>query len=170
MRYCGALPIGEEGVTHLKIVPMTEAYAEEMASWKYGGEYSFYDRNGETYYPEGEAFACLNEAGELVGHFHFGKDARIPTVEENVYQEGYLDIGLGLRPELCGKGLGEEFVRLGMEFGRQTFSKQRLRLSVANFNERAVKVYERCGFSVERKVTNSYFKNELYVMTAGECS
>lgn len=155
---------------HLKIVPMTAAYAGEIAFWKYGGEYSFYDRNGETDYPEGEAFACLNEAGEVVGFFHFGEDARIPTVEENVYQEGYLDLGLGLRPELCGKGLGEEFVRLGMEFGRQTFSARRFRLSVACFNKRAIKVYERCGFAVEREVTNSYFKNKFYVMTEEERS
>ncbi len=154
----------------LKIVPMTAAYAEEMASWKYGGEYSFYDRNGEIDYPEGEAFACLNEAGELVGHFHFGEDARIPTAEENVYAPGYLDIGFGLRPELCGKGLGEEFVRQGMEFGRQTFSARRFRLSVACFNLRAIKVYERCGFAVECEVTNSYFKNKFYVMTAEERS
>lgn len=130
-----------------------------------GGEYSFYDRNGETDYPEGEAFACLDETGKLAGHFHFGEDARIPTVEENVYAPGYLDIGLGLRPDLCGQGLGEEFLKLGLAFGKAQFSARRFRLSVACFNLRAVKVYERCGFAVDRKVTNSYFKNQFYIMT-----
>ena len=129
------------------IVPMTAAYAGEMAFWRYEGECSFYNRNGRTDYPEGEAFACLDREG--------------------AYLEGPLDIGLGLRPELCGKGLGEEFVRLGMEFGRKQFSARSFRLSVACFNKRAVKVYERCGFRVEREVTNSYFKNKFYVMTTG---
>ncbi len=153
---------------YLHIVPMTAAYAEEMAFWKYEGEYSFYDRNGETDYPEGEAFACLNEAGELIGHFSFGEDARIPTVESNVYEKGYLDLGLGLRPDLCGKGLGEKFVRRGMEFGGQMFSARRFRLSVACFNKRAIKVYERCGFTVKCEVTNSYFQNRFTIMTAEE--
>lgn len=147
------------------IVPMTAEYAREMSLWKYGGEYSFYDRNGETDYPEGEAFACLDETGKLAGHFHFGEDARIPTLEENVYAPGYLDIGLGLRPDLCGQGLGEEFLKLGLAFGKAQFSARRFRLSVACFNLRAVKVYERCGFAVDRKVTNSYFKNQFYIMT-----
>ena len=149
------------------IVPMTAAYAGEMAFWRYEGECSFYNRNGRTDYPEGEAFACLDREGKLIGHFHFGADARIPTVEANVYEGDHLDLGLGLRPELCGKGLGEEFVRLGMEFGRKQFSARSFRLSVACFNKRAVKVYERCGFRVERDVTNSYFKNKFYVMTTG---
>lgn len=148
-----------------RIVPMTAEYAREMSLWKYGGEYSFYDRNGETDYPEGEAFACLDETGKLAGHFHFGEDARIPTLEENVYAPGYLDIGLGLRPDLCGQGLGEEFLKLGLAFGKAQFSARRFRLSVACFNLRAVKVYERCGFAVDRKVTNSYFKNQFYIMT-----
>lgn len=147
------------------IVPMTAEYAREMSLWEYGGEYSFYDRNGETDYPEGEAFACLDETGKLAGHFHFGEDARIPTLEENVYAPGYLDIGLGLRPDLCGQGLGEEFLKLGLAFGKAQFSARRFRLSVACFNLRAVKVYERCGFAVDRKVTNSYFKNQFYIMT-----
>lgn len=148
-----------------RIVPMTAEYAREMSLWKYGGEYSFYDRNGETDYPEGEAFACLDETGKLAGHFHFGEDARIPTLEENVYAPGYLDIGLGLHPDLCGQGLGEEFLKLGLAFGKAQFSARRFRLSVACFNLRAVKVYERCGFAVDRKVTNSYFKNQFYIMT-----
>lgn len=147
-----------------KIVPMNPAYAGEMSHWGYDGEYSFYDGNGNTDYPEGEAFACLDEHGALMGHFHFGEDARIPTVEENVYAPGYLDIGLGLAPGFCGRGLGESFVRLGMEFGRETFSAERLRLSVAAFNRRAIKVYERCGFLMDREVTNSYFKNRFYIM------
>jgi ribosomal-protein-alanine N-acetyltransferase len=59
-----------------------------------------------------------------------------------------LEIGLGLRPDLAGRGLGLEFFRAGVEFGRSRFAPARVILAVAGFNERARIVYERAGFRV----------------------
>ena len=61
-----------------------------------------------------------------------------------------LVVGLGLRPDLTGQGLGTSFVEQGLEFGRTRYAPQRFRLNVAEFNERAVKVYERVGFARTR--------------------
>jgi [ribosomal protein S18]-alanine N-acetyltransferase len=85
----------------------------------------------------GEAYwAVKDHAGELVGHFSFKpKDER--TIE----------IGLGLRPDLTGRGLGGSFLAAGLEFAREQFSPERFVLAVATFNERAIKVYERAGFA-----------------------
>jgi ribosomal-protein-alanine N-acetyltransferase len=55
-------------------------------------------------------------------------------------------VGLGLRPNLTGQGLGLEYLRAGLEFARERFSPWRFTLSVATFNERAIEVYERAGF------------------------
>ena len=100
-----------------EIVPMNREYARELSRWKYEGEYSFYNRREQENpeFEEGAEFACLAEDGSLAGHFSYGLDAQIPTVEEHVYGPGYLDIGLGLRPALCGQGLGADFVRMGLE-------------------------------------------------------
>ena len=51
-----------------------------------------------------------------------------------------------MRPDLTGKGRGDEFVRAGREFGRERFAPRQIVLNVAAFNERAIRVYERVGF------------------------
>ena len=76
---------------------------------------------------------------ELVGYFTFKPE------------EFGLELGLGLRPELTGLGLGASFVNAGLEFAKSRFSPKVVQLRVAAFNERAIKVYGRIGFiEVER--------------------
>jgi [ribosomal protein S18]-alanine N-acetyltransferase len=76
-----------------------------------------------------------DDARELVGHFSFK-----PKDEHTV------EIGLGLRPDLTGRGLGASFLAAGLDFARDRFGPEWFVLSVATFNERAIKVYERAGF------------------------
>ncbi|MDF2801291.1 MAG: acetyltransferase [Anaerocolumna sp.] len=85
-----------------------------------------------------------------------------------VYEDNeFTDIGLGISPALCGKGLGTDFLSYGMDFARKNLSANRFRLTVASFNVRAGKVYERLGF---RKI-NSFVREsdkgniEFLVMT-----
>jgi [ribosomal protein S18]-alanine N-acetyltransferase len=127
---------------------LSQEDAEAIAEWRYPEPYSFYDwtadpadlrelldpsRRGEAYW------AVKDDAGELVGHFSFKpKDER--TVE----------IGLGLRPDLTGRGFGGSFLAAGLEFARERFAPEIFVLSVATFNERAIKVYERAGFARAR--------------------
>lgn len=154
-------------VCEMTIIPMQEKYAREIIQWRYDGVYVFYNRK-ESYLEElldGNHAACVGLNGELIGYFAFGPTAQIPTVEENVYIEDLLDIGLGIRPDLCGKGMGRAFLEKGMRFAGTSFGKKAFRLSVAAFNERAIKVYEKCGFIRQREVTNAYFQNLFYIMT-----
>ena len=60
-----------------------------------------------------------------------------------------VEIGLGLRPELTGRGLGFEFVRQCVDFGRMHYGRPDavVELRVLHTNERAIKVYRRAGFS-----------------------
>jgi RimJ/RimL family protein N-acetyltransferase len=85
-------------------------------------------RNPERWYE------ALDEAGALVGNFYFEQKGDA------------LEVGLGLRPDLTGRGLGLEFLLAGIDFGRRRFGLTRVILNVAAFNERAIKVYERAGF------------------------
>ena len=82
---------------------------------------------------------CGMTSGELVGFFAY-QDS-----------DGVVDYGLGLHPDLTGKGLGERFVCAGLDFAQSRFSPKTIQLRVAAFNQRAIKVYERVGFrEVER--------------------
>ena len=66
----------------------------------------------------------------------------------DVYPPGALDVGLGLRPDLVGHGLGSGFVRAGLDdlSRRVQPPPARFRLSVATFNSRAIRAYARAGF------------------------
>jgi [ribosomal protein S18]-alanine N-acetyltransferase len=124
---------------------LSQADAEAIADWRYPEPYAFYnwsadvDDLGELLDPllRGDAYwAVKDDTGELVGHFSFKpKD------------EGTIEIGLGLRPDLTGRGLGGSFLAAGLDFGREQFTPEWFVLSVATFNERAIKVYERAGFA-----------------------
>ena len=152
----------------IDISTMTTEHARLISCWKYNGVYSFYDHNENNVegYMDGTHFACMAESGELIGYFCFGENARIPTIEENVYDDGFLDVGLGLRPDLCGKKYGPAFLDKGIDYAQQKFNTKCFRLSVASFNERAIKVYTKAGFYVECEVTNSYFMNKFFIMKA----
>jgi len=145
---------------------MTTEYAQQISRWKYVGIYSLYnhDEGNIAGYMDDAHFACVDVNNELIGYFCYGNDAQIPTIEENVYDDNFLDIGLGLRPDLCGKGHGLTFLLKGMDYAKMLYNTTNLRLTVATFNERAMKLYTKAGFHIDREVTNSYSKNKFVIM------
>jgi [ribosomal protein S18]-alanine N-acetyltransferase len=136
------------GPSEFFLRPMSQSDAEEIASWHYPGEYSFYD-SGSDPADLAELLDCAARADEyfaveagsvsLIGFFQYkhphGRD---------------LEIGLGLRPDWTGRGLGERFLEAGLGFARRTFAPVTFRLLVATFNRRAITVYERAGFTTVR--------------------
>lgn len=55
------------------------------------------------------------------------------------------ELGLGLRPDLTGQGRGSAFLAEILDFVRENYKLEKLRLSVASFNQRAIKTYKRAG-------------------------
>jgi len=158
-------------VKETQIVPRQQEHEEAMSRWKYEGKYAFYNPEGslQAEHPgqltDGNSFVWINNGGDVLGHVSYGPDGQIPTVEGYVYSKDALDIGLGLRPDLCGRGLGAEFIVLCLRFGLEHYEASRFRLTVAAFNQRAIKVYQRAGFSIECEVTHTVFRNKFYIMT-----
>lgn len=132
---------------------MTEDEAEAIISWRYPGEYSFYDMERDVedmaelraaHVREAKYFSALQDS-ELVGFFELDVDGEV------------VELGLGLRPDLIGKGVGAAFLEAGLDFARRRFGPQRFRLRVAAFNRRAIEVYERAGFAVEREYVHDFY-------------
>jgi GNAT superfamily N-acetyltransferase len=117
----------------------------------------------------GEYLACVGAQKDLIGYFCYGKSAQIPTIEDNVYSMGPLDIGLGLKPELCGKGLGVAFMGSGMKYARKNLGATSFRLTVACFNTRALNLYKKRGFEISEEVTHKNSHARFYLMNCGSC-
>jgi len=128
----------------LTIRPASQETFAEMATWRYEPPYGVYDGDVDPVLNPERFYEAVGEDGALVGNYYFEEKG------------GALEIGLGLRPDLTGRGLGLEFFRAGLEFGRRRFRPVRLILNVAAFNERAIKVYERAGFRETGRHTRQF--------------
>ena len=141
----------------LQIEPAAAETHRELASWRYPPPYDFYDGDVDPVLNPERFFGAFDERGELVGFYYF--EERPPD----------LDYGLGLRPDLVGRGLGLEFFRAGLEFARERYRPRRVFLHVAEFNERARRVYERAGFTVVSRHVRSFERfGEVPFLTMAE--
>jgi len=126
----------------VNIEPMTEPFAAEIAEWQYEFPYEWYDTASDP--RRIELFsnavrreglrAVLGDGGDLVGFFNF------------VREGDEVRIGLGMRPDLTGRGLAQPFIQAGLEYARAQWEPLRFRLWVARWNERALRAYRRAGF------------------------
>lgn len=139
-----------------RVVPLTNAHCEELCKWKYPSPYELYNwPSWETMLREQTGFAdphiraeqyraVVDANGELSGFVQF-----FPIV-------GVTRLGLGLRPDLCGRGsgIGVQFVQLLTHEALKHAHGQEVDLEVLVWNERAIRTYERAGFVI----TDTYEK------------
>lgn len=126
---------------------MTRSWANAIVGWHYDEPYHFYDMDQD---PEDLAgfldpsswgqvyFAVLDARESLIGFFAYEVNGDTAV------------IGLGLRLDLTGQGLGATFLAAGLSFGKQRFEPRHFKLAVATFNRRAIRLYEKAGFQPEK--------------------
>src|SRR4029077_6731497 len=111
-------------VDAVKIVDWTEAHAHEVQRWQYEPPYDFYDLASD---PEDEAAmldparaehhrAVLDERGRLEAFWYFD------------WHREVVEVGIGLRPDLTGRGLGEALLRAQLEYASQNWQPETFRL------------------------------------------
>lgn len=134
--------------------PLTEADARAIAGWRYDGPWAVYDAGpddlAEMLAGLAHSVAAVAAAADLVGFLVFGAGAEVAGGRRaGLYPPIALDVGLGLRPDLVGRGGGTAFVRAGLAWACRHLdpTPTRFRLSVAAWNIRAIRAYEGAGFA-----------------------
>ena len=130
----------------MEIGTLDERDKREICAWHYPGEYAVYDlppyeelsREKQGFCDPDRAgdYLAFREGGTLLGYVH------LKEKEETVV------IGIGLRPEECGKGRGGELLTVACAVARERFPGKELSLVVRTWNTRAVKCYEKAGFHI----------------------
>jgi RimJ/RimL family protein N-acetyltransferase len=118
----------------LTIRPASPETFAEIGAWRYEPPYDFYDGDQEPVLNPERFHGAVGEDGTLVGFYYLEDKGEA------------VELGLGLRPDLTGRGLGGDFFEAGLDFVRSCYPGRPVVLNVAAFNERAIKVYERAGF------------------------
>jgi RimJ/RimL family protein N-acetyltransferase len=155
---------------NLTFHPMDEASARETCNWRYEPPYDFYNPNPEgadtrvrhLLDPKNTTYAITDNDGTLVGYCCFGADGQVPG---GTYDETALDIGLRMQPALTGQGHGDSFFAAIVDFALLALAPRLLRVTVAAFNRRAMRVYEKAGFKPVEFFGRSGDGVEFVIMT-----
>lgn len=128
-----------------------------LVGWRYPPPYDLYELGHD--FPPGTAgqdaaaaffldrangYFAVRDATVLAGYCCFGEDAQVPGGD---YGQPALDIGVGMRPDLTGQGHGAAFATAVIAFGMVHFPAGLLRVTVASFNQRSRRLWEKLGFS-----------------------
>jgi RimJ/RimL family protein N-acetyltransferase len=85
----------------------------------------------------------IEVAGKAVG------TARIDNV---VAEDARASMAVGIdAPDLLGRGVGTEAIELLLRYAFEEMQLHRLSLRVLEYNTRAIRAYEKCGFTVEAR-------------------
>ena len=130
---------------------MTEENAQIIVQWRYVAPYDYYnpdprcavENTQRLLIPHNPYYSIQSRTSGLAGFCCFGAEGQVSGGD---YSNGALDIGLGMRPDLTGMGKGHDFLMAILDFTAQAFYPPAYRVSVAEFNDRAIQLYGNSGF------------------------
>lgn len=133
---------------------MDESSARAILSWRYEPPYDFYnyglDEEAnllELLNLHNSFYSIVDENSELVAFCSFGQDGQVAGGD---YRSQALDIGMGVRPNSIGRGKGVEYANAVLKFAGSLFEPKAFRVSIAAFNKRAIRVWQKLGFEQEQ--------------------
>ena len=146
------MPVSDD---NYRVRPLEEHQARDILSWEYPFPYDFYNPSVDAYHdhyvkqflnPALNFHAVIDARGTMIGFCSFGSDGQVLGGD---YDDEALDIGVGMRPASTGQGQGAAFFGAILGFALDSLSPEFLRLTVAKFNQRALKLYENFDFEIK---------------------
>jgi RimJ/RimL family protein N-acetyltransferase len=122
----------------------TEADARAVVAWRYPPPYDVYDESEQT-----------KDGQEILDASRWPDRWFVVVDADSAERVGFLvltagedevEIGLGMRPDLTGRGIGPSFVTAALDFARDRWAPATFALDVFPWNERAIRAYEKAGF------------------------
>ncbi len=131
--------------------PVDETSAREFVQWLYEKPYDIYNCPPERVVkaiqynidPLNNVYTMFSQNDELIGYCSYGKDGQVPGGD---YREEALDIGLMIKPELTGQGMGAAYAEEVVRNGVAKYTPSKLRVTIAAFNKRAFRTWEKNDF------------------------
>jgi RimJ/RimL family protein N-acetyltransferase len=115
-----------------------------MAMWSPPGPWALPDPVGDPPPDEGY-WAVVDDSDDLVGYCCLGDAARPAGLTA---APGRLDVAIGLRPDLTGRGWSDELGRVAVDYARSVSSGRGLRTAVATDNAAGLRAAHGVGFTV----------------------
>lgn len=139
-----------------KSIRFTELLAKEICLWRYDGNYSVYNFSDWSEVVKNKWDLAIREKREteyigITYENEFIAYGRIYNVDKMMF------LGIGLKPEFCGKGHGKCLMSIIVNQAILRTSVDNIYVEVRTFNERAKKCYE----SIDFEVIDKYWKNTL---------
>lgn len=154
----------------LRFTHMDEAAARDIVAWRYEAPYDVYNLSLEDdeqvvscfLDPANVYYAIFDRRGSLAAYCCFGAEGQVPGGD---YSDSALDMGLGVRPDLTGQGLGGAFAVAVLRFAQGELAPAAFRVTVAEFNERALRVWKKAGFQPAQRFRRTFDGMPFVVLT-----
>ena len=128
----------------IRFEPATRDHVLVFAAWKYELPYELYSIDMEaddavTYFLRSDVGCHILLNGDrVIGFATFGSDAQVPGGD---YTAKAVDVGLGIEPSMTGQRNGKHYVAAVVAFAQETFGTGTLRVSIAETNGRALRMW-----------------------------
>lgn len=131
---------------------MNEYYANLICDWHYEGEYEVY--NMPSFEEAKKLKYAIANPDKYSNFLCYGIDENLAGfIKLNLKDNNIIHVGIGLKPNLTGKGLGKKILSLGVDYIRKNYPNHKIMLEVRSWNQRAIGCYSGVGFEYVETVS-----------------
>lgn len=136
----------------LRMEEMTEVYAKEISAWRYEGEYRLYDMPPWREMVE-DGWALADPDKRKSGYFAFvTEENKLAAFTRHTMETEGIMLGVGVNPDSLSMGYGSAAIGQTVTFLTERYPEREIFLDVRTWNKRAVRSYEKAGFSVRATI------------------